>query len=58
VYGKRKGGIAMRVQRLYNAIIATTEMTDEDKAKLIDELCTISEKQFFELEAVYVYGMY
>lgn len=48
----------MRVERLVNAIVAVTEMTDEDKAKLIDELCTISEKKFIELEAVYVYGMY
>ena len=48
----------MRVQRLYNAIIATTEMTDDDKAKLFDKLLTISEKQFFELEAIYVYGIF
>lgn len=48
----------MRIKRLVNVIVATTEMTNDDKAKLIDELSTISEKQFIELEAVYVYGMY
>ena len=48
----------MRVERLYNAIIATTEMTDDDKVKLFDKLLTISEKQFFELEAIYVYGIF
>lgn len=48
----------MRVERLINAIIAVTEMTDEDKAKLVNELSTISEQKFIELEAVYVYGMY
>lgn len=48
----------MRVERLVNAIVAVTEMTDEDKAKLVNELSTISEQKFIELEAVYVYGMY
>lgn len=48
----------MRVERLVNAIVAVTEMTDEDKAKLFDSLFTISEKQFFELEAIYVYGIF
>lgn len=48
----------MRVERLYNAIISTTEMSDNDKANLLDKLLTISEKQFFELEAIYVYGIF
>ena len=48
----------MRVERLVNAIVAVTEMTDEDKAKLVNELSTISEQKFIELEAVYVYEMY
>ena len=48
----------MRIQRLINAICKATEMNDNDKAKLSMELCTISEKQFLELEAVYMYGMY
>lgn len=48
----------MRIQRLINAIIKVTEMTDEDKARLVNELSTISEQKFIELEAVYVYGMY
>lgn len=48
----------MRIQRLINAIIKVTEMTNEDKAKLVNELSTISEQKFIELEAVYVYGMY
>lgn len=48
----------MRMERLINAICKATEMTDEDKAKLVNELSTISEKKFIELEAIYVYGMY
>ena len=48
----------MRLERLVNAICEATEMTDEDKAKLVNELSIISEKQFFELEAVYIYGLY
>lgn len=48
----------MRMQRLMNAIIKATEMTDDDKAKLKDELSTIGEREFIELEAIYVYGMY
>ena len=48
----------MRLERLVNAIATVTEMTDDDKAKLVNELSTISEKQFFELEAVYIYGLY
>ena len=48
----------MRIERLINAIIKATEMTDDDKARLKDELSTISEQKFIELEAVYVYGMY
>ena len=48
----------MRIKRLVNAITTETEMNDNDKAKLIDVLSTISEKTFIELEAVYVYGMY
>lgn len=48
----------MRMQRLVKAILATTEMTDEDKAKLVNELSTISEQKFIELEAIYVYGIF
>ena len=48
----------MRVKRLYDAIIAVTEMSDNDKANLLDKLLTISEKQFIELEAIYIYKIY
>ena len=48
----------MRVERLYNAIINKVEMDDVDKANLRETLFHISEKQFMELEAVYIYGMY
>lgn len=48
----------MRVERLYNAIIDVVEMDDIEKADLRETLFHISEKQFIELEAVYVYGMY
>ena len=45
----------MRIQILYQAIISQTEMDDIDKANLFETLHNISEKQFAELEAVYVY---
>lgn len=48
----------MRLKRLVAAIIEATEMTDDDKAKLVDTLSTISEKTFIELEAIYIHGMY
>lgn len=48
----------MRIERLYNAIITEVQMDDVDKANLLESLHHISEKQFIELEAVYVYGMY
>lgn len=48
----------MRMERLINAICKATEMTDEDKAKLVNELSTISEQKFIELEAIYVYGIF
>lgn len=47
-----------RIKRLYEAITATVEMDGIDKANLMETLCHISEKQFIELEAVYVYEMY
>lgn len=48
----------MRVERLFKAITETVVMDDIDKANLLESLHHISEKQFIELEAVYVYGMY
>ncbi len=48
----------MRIERLYNAIITEVQMDDVDKANLLESLHHISEKQFIELEAVYVYRMY
>ncbi len=48
----------MRVKRLYKAITDVVQMDDIDKANLLESLHHISEKQFIELEAVYVYKMY
>lgn len=48
----------MRLNNLYEAIVASTEMSDADKAELRKTLETCSEKMFLELEAVYIYGLY
>lgn len=48
----------MKLEQLYNAIVATTEMSDEDKVTLRTTLETCSEKTFLELEAIYIYGLY
>lgn len=48
----------MRVKRLYDAITAAVDMDDVDKANLLETLHHISEKQFIELEAIYVYKIY
>lgn len=48
----------MRVERLYEAITAEVEMDDIDKANLLESLHHISEKQFLELEAIYIYKHY
>lgn len=48
----------MRVERLYKAITAEVEMDDIDKANLLESLHHISEKQFLELEAIYIYKHY
>lgn len=46
------------VERLYNAIINVVDFDDIDKENLFESLHHISEKQFLELEAIYIYKHY
>ena len=48
----------MKAEKLYEAIIAVVEMDDIDKANLRETLHNLNERQFKELEDVYINGNY